>query len=46
MTRRMNAKKISKSILALLMAVPALFTTNAHGTRTEKADPGRPYSRR
>ena len=35
MTRRMNAKKISKSILALLMAVPA-----------EKADPGRPYSRR
>ena len=24
----MNAKEISKSILALLMAVPALFTTN------------------
>ena len=46
MTRRMNAKKISKSILALLITVPALLATNAHGTRTKKADPGRPYSRR
>ena len=29
MTRRMNAKKISKSILALLITVPALLATNA-----------------
>ena len=36
MTRRMNAKKISKSILALLMAVPALFTTNVMAQELKK----------
>ena len=32
----MNAKKISKSILALLMAVPALFTTNVMAQELKK----------
>ena len=36
MTRRMNAKEISKSILALLMAVPALFTTNVMAQELKK----------
>ncbi len=36
MTRRMNAKKISKSILALLITVPALLATNAMAQELKK----------
>ena len=36
MTRRMNAKKIRKSILALLITVPALLATNAMAQELKK----------